>query len=258
VRIVRAVLFDVDGTLAETERDGHRVAFNAAFEALQLPWRWDEVYYGELLAVAGGRERLLYDMQRRSDAPATAAAREALVGQLHRLKNDCYARIVREGKLRLRSGVAELMADCMRSGIAMGIATTTTGANVDALLTQNLAGSWRERFAAVVCAEEAPRKKPDPQVYQQALTALQLAAEEVVAIEDSPAGIAAALGAGVAVIVTRSCYFPHAHSPAALAEGASLAQCDGWQPRAREGSTRIDLEQIGRWHALWRPKAGRA
>jgi HAD superfamily hydrolase (TIGR01509 family) len=245
----RAVLFDVDGTLAETERDGHRVAFNQAFEALQLPWRWDEASYAELLLVAGGRERLLHDMQRRSDAPVAAGEREALAGQLHRLKNEHYARIVRGGGLQLRAGVVALMADCEAAGVAMGIATTTTGANVDALLTYHLGAAWRRRFAAVVCAEEAPRKKPDPQVYELALAVLGQPAHEVVAIEDSPAGVDAARRAGLSVVVTRSCYFHQTDHPAALAAGPSLGQADGWQPPARAGSERIDLEQIAQWRA---------
>jgi HAD superfamily hydrolase (TIGR01509 family) len=243
------VLFDVDGTLAETERDGHRVAFNAAFEALQLPWRWDEAAYGQLLSVAGGRERLLHDMQRRGDAPVATSEREALAAKLHRLKNEHYARIVRRGDLRLRPGVVGLLADCEAAGIAIGIATTTTGANVDALLTYHLGAAWRGRFAAVVCAEEAPRKKPDPQVYELALAALAQPAHEVVAIEDSPAGVEAAGRAGLSVIVTRSCYFPQTRHPAALAAGPSLGQPDGWQPRARLGVERIDLEQIVQWRA---------
>jgi HAD superfamily hydrolase (TIGR01509 family) len=247
-----AVLFDVDGTLAETERDGHRVAFNQAFEAAGVAWRWDEAYYGELLAVAGGRERLLHDMARQATAPADETARQVLAAQLHRLKNECYARIVREGRLPLRPGIVELMADCERAAVVMGIATTTTGANVDALLGLNLGPAWRERFAVVASAEEAPRKKPDPQVYQLALSALGRSAHEVVAIEDSPAGIEAARRAGIAVIVTRSCYFPGTDSAAALAAGPSLAAAQGWHPTARPGSQRIDLEQIARWHAQGR------
>jgi phosphoglycolate phosphatase-like HAD superfamily hydrolase len=91
---MRAILWDVDGTLAETERDGHRVAFNQAFEALGLTWRWDEAHYGRLLAVAGGRERLLHDMTSRSDAPALAQQREELAAELHRRKNRFYAAAV--------------------------------------------------------------------------------------------------------------------------------------------------------------------
>ena len=111
-RLIKALLWDADGTLAETERDGHLVAFNRAFEALGVPWQWSEPHYGELLAVAGGRERLLYDMSRREEAPSDARQGGALADNLHRLKNQIYAGIVRRGELPLRAGVAELLAEC--------------------------------------------------------------------------------------------------------------------------------------------------
>lgn len=245
--MLQALLWDVDGTLGETERDGHRVAFNQAFESLDVPWRWSEAYYGELLSVTGGRERLLHDMQRHSDAPSDESARRTLAEQLHRLKNAHYARIVREGRLPLRPGVAELMSDCERAGLRMGIATTTSRSNVTALLEQHLGPKWHSRFVTVVCAEEAPKKKPDPQVYQMALASLRLHAHEAVAIEDSPAGMQAALSAGLPVIVTHSGYFPAFRSDAALAVGSSLAQTEGWRPRAAAGAERIDLSQITAW-----------
>src|SRR5262249_30992666 len=81
---LRALIWDVDGTLAETERDGHRVAFNDAFAAANLPWRWSVERYGELLAISGGYERLLHDIAQRNDAPRAAAEREALARELHR------------------------------------------------------------------------------------------------------------------------------------------------------------------------------
>jgi HAD superfamily hydrolase (TIGR01509 family) len=247
--VLKALLFDVDGTLAETERDGHRVAFNRAFESLGVPWRWSEADYGELLKVAGGRERLLHDMRRQSAAPADGAERHALAARLHRLKNEYYTGIARSGALPLREGVAELLADCARAGLKLGITTTTSRGNVAALLEGHLGAHWRAGFAAVVCAEEAPAKKPDPEVYRLALDTLGLTAREAVAIEDSPAGIEAARRAGVPVILTRSYYFPDSPGRGVLAAGASLASCDGWQPSADARATRISLDQIRRWHA---------
>src|SRR5579863_6399633 len=167
--MLKAILWDVDGTLAETERDGHLVAFNRAFEALALPWRWSESRYGELLAVAGGRERLLHDLESQPQAPPHAEQRAALVERVHRLKNQNYAAIVASGALQLRAGVGQLFADCAAAGVSMGIATTTSAVNVAALLAAHLGEGWRSHFAAVVCAEQAPLKKPDPQVYQRAL-----------------------------------------------------------------------------------------
>ena len=155
--MIKALLWDVDGTLAETERDGHLVAFNRAFEALGVPWRWSEQHYGELLAVAGGRERLLHDMSRREEAPGDARQREALAESVHRLKNQISAGIVRRGDLPLRAGVAELLSECCRAQLPMGIVTTTSRGNVEALLEWHLGSHWQGQFATVVCADEAPR-----------------------------------------------------------------------------------------------------
>lgn len=247
--MIRAILWDVDGTLAETERDGHLVAFNQAFEALQVPWRWSEERYGELLAVAGGRERLMHDMEFQEHAPADPRERRSLAERVHRLKNEYYARIVAGGDLPLREGVRELMLDCERAGIRMGIVTTTSRSNVEALLKTHLGKDWESLFAAVVCAEDAPTKKPDPQAYLRALDALHIPPPEAVAMEDAPAGVAAAKAAGLPVIVTRSYYFPATESADALAVGPSLGGIDGWNPSADARSKRIDLKQISRWYA---------
>jgi HAD superfamily hydrolase (TIGR01509 family) len=253
--VIRSVLWDVDGTLAETECDGHLVAFNQAFEALDIPWRWSEERYGELLAIAGGRERLLHDMQSQPDAPADLHERESLAGRVHRAKNEFYARIVGSAGLPLREGVRELFEDCDRAGLLMGIVTTTSRRNVEALLGAHLGKDWESKFATVVCAEEAQAKKPDPQAYLIALETLRLRSHEAIAMEDAPAGAAAAQAAGVPVIVTRSHYFPAVTVRGALAIGPSLGRCTGWRPAAAARSTRIGLDQITRWYAqsLWAP-----
>ncbi len=235
--MLRAVIWDVDGTIAETERDGHRVAFNAAFEAHGLSWRWDVATYGDLLRVAGGFERLMHDMEERRDAPA-GATRAVLGRSLHRFKNEAYARIVAEGRIGLRPGVLRLMDECRADGVAQAIATTTSRANVDALFHGAFGAGWSRRFGAIVCAEDAPAKKPDPLAYVVALDRLGLAAVDVVAIEDSPNGLAAARAAGIATVVTRSDYF----RDAVFAEASAV--CDGLDsPIAWHGGAapRVDL-----------------
>jgi HAD superfamily hydrolase (TIGR01509 family) len=253
--MIKSILWDVDGTLAETERDGHLKAFNQAFEALGLPWRWSEPRYGELLAVAGGRERLLHDMQCRGHVPIHPEERRALAERVHRLKNELYARIVAGGNLPLREGVRELLDDCESAGVKLGIVTTTSRSNVEALLNTHLGKDWESKFAAVVCAREAPNKKPHPQAYLLALDALKLRPHEAVAVEDAHAGIAAAQAAGVPVIVTRSHYFAAVEAQGALAVGPSLGRTDGWHPAADARATRIGLDQIIRWFACshWAP-----
>lgn len=246
--MISALLWDVDGTLAETEHDGHLPAFNQAFAELRIPWRWSAARYGELLAVAGGRERLLHDMQSQLHAPAAMPERQELAERIHRLKNTLYASIVARGGLPLRPGVRELLQDCAQAAVRLGIVTTTSRANVGALLSTHLGTDWRSGFAAVICAEEAPQKKPNPQAYLLALEALRLQPGATVAMEDAPAGVAAARAAGIPVIVTRSHYFHSNSVKGVLAAGPSLDRIEGWVPAADPGAVRIDLAQIIRWH----------
>jgi HAD superfamily hydrolase (TIGR01509 family) len=218
---LRALIWDVDGTLAETERDGHRVAFNDAFATMGLPWRWSIERYGELLTTSGGLERLQRDLAERDDAPPTACERLALARELHRRKNVAYLRRIASGAIALRPGVSRLMRQAQAHGARLAIATTTGRANVDALLSRQLGAAWLDTFDAVLCAEDAPLKKPHPQVYHLALQRLALRADEALAIEDSPQGVASARGAGIEVLLTRSTYF------AACPVDNAIAACDG-------------------------------
>jgi HAD superfamily hydrolase (TIGR01509 family) len=247
---LQALLWDVDGTLAETERDGHRVAFNQAFEALGVPWRWDVDLYGDLLAVTGGRERLLHDMARRSEAPVLHAEREALARALHQYKNALYAEIVRDGGVRLRPGVLELLAECRSRNLRLAITTTTSRANVEALLRANLGPSWGAWFETLVCGEDVRAKKPDPEVYTIALQRLGLGPLQCLALEDSPGGVAAARAADVPVLVTRSVYFATATVEGAVAIGPGLHRRSGWRPALpeRAGPDRVTLEDLAEWH----------
>lgn len=219
--MLRALIWDVDGTVAETEAEGHRVAFNLAFEALGLEWRWDLPTYGQLLEVTGGRERLLAFMDVRDDAPASREGRDVLARELHKRKNTFYAELVARGGIHARPGVRRLMDECRREGMLLAVATTTSTSNVEALFASLFGAAWRERFAAVVCAEDAPAKKPDPQAYLLALKRLGVAPDEAFAIEDSPNGLRAACAAGIRCGITRSTYFADA-----VFEGAAWVRPD--------------------------------
>jgi HAD superfamily hydrolase (TIGR01509 family) len=245
---VRALLWDVDGTLAETERDGHRVAFNRAFEAFGLPLQWDEPHYGRLLAVAGGRERLLHDLARRPELCGNAAEREALAAALHRRKNAFYGEIVAERAIVLRSGVLELIDEAQRRGLRNAIVTTTSAVNLSALLDGSFGAGWQALFTARVCGEDVQRKKPDPEAYRVALKRLGLQPLETIAIEDSPGGAAAARAAGVPVLVTRSHYFAAAPIEEAIAIGPGLHTRRGWRPEAEGADGRVTLDDVLRWH----------
>ena len=248
--MLKAVLWDVDGTLAETERDGHRVAFNLAFEDCGLPWRWSVERYGELLAVTGGRERLIHDMTTRPDAPQLSGERDALARRVHQRKNALYVEYVSSHGIPLRPGVRELMEQCRSRDVRMAITTTTSKGNVAALLRSHLGAGWAESFDALVCGEDVARKKPDPEVYTLALKRLGLSPLEVVALEDSPGGVAATRAADVPVVVTRSVYFAHASFEGAIAIGPGLDQRDGWRPEPQGAypAMLVGLDDLSAWH----------
>jgi HAD superfamily hydrolase (TIGR01509 family) len=204
--VIAAVIFDVDGTLAETERDGHRVAFDRAFAEAGLPWRWDERLYGELLAVTGGRERIAHYARRFAPDWFAAAGADQRIAALHARKNAHYAAIVGSGALALRPGLVQLLDALAAAGLRLAVATTTSRANLDVLLRATLGENRPARFEVAVCGEDVARKKPDPEAYALALRRLRLPAAQCVAIEDSANGLRAARGAGIATIVVRSLY----------------------------------------------------
>ncbi|MCA3747834.1 MAG: HAD-IA family hydrolase [Rubrobacter sp.] len=198
-----AVIFDVDGTLAETERHGHRVAFNRAFEKAGLADRWDEKLYGELLEVAGGRERILHYLRARRPEPPEEP--ERLAAELHKSKVEEFRKLIRSGGLEARPGVLRLIDELHGAGVALAVATTGTRSAVLELL-ECLRPGLAGRFTVILTADEAPAKKPDPQVYEMALSKLGLPASQVLAVEDSRNGLLAARNAGIPCLVTVSEY----------------------------------------------------
>ncbi len=203
---MRALLFDVDGTLAETE-EGHRRAFNDVFAAFDIPWVWTPDHYRELLRVTGGKERMLHHARRHD--PERLASVAARLDALHAAKNARYARWMREGGGAPRPGVRRVIAEAGARGLRLAIVTTTSRSNVDALLDAMFGPDGRERFAVVVTGEDVSKKKPDPEAYRLALRRLGLAAEHGVAFEDSRNGLLAARAAGLRTVVTPSFYTAH-------------------------------------------------
>jgi HAD superfamily hydrolase (TIGR01509 family) len=200
---LRAIIFDVDGTLAETE-EAHRTAFNRAFGEAGKPWSWSQEDYRALLTTTGGKERIARYLDEQGMAPDPA-----LVAALHARKNALYADLVAEGAVSARPGVRRLIEDARRHDVALAIATTTSASNLTALLDHVIGRGAAVLFAAIVTGEMVAVKKPDPEAYELALIDLGLPASACVAIEDSRNGLDAARGAGLATLVTPSRYTDH-------------------------------------------------
>lgn len=200
-RDLEAVVFDVDGTLVDSERDGHRVAFNRAFADLGLEYQWDVDLYGRLLAIPGGRQRLEAFL---TDEGVDESTRGELVARLHERKTELFRAIVEEGGIGPRPGATELVAELSQKGIRMAVATTGTGAWVRPLLARHFGEGV---FEAVVTHDEVPSLKPDPAAYIRVLEMLSLTpGPAVVAIEDSGAGVAAAKTAAMSCVVVANDY----------------------------------------------------
>ncbi|QIK39217.1 HAD-IA family hydrolase [Caldichromatium japonicum] len=203
---LKAIIFDVDGTIAETERDGHRCAFNAAFAAAGLDWYWDPVLYGELLAVAGGKERIGYFLGRTGIQPAGIDP-DALAAELHRAKTVHYLDLVQSGAIPLRPGVLRLWREARAHGVRLAIATTAAPEGVRVLLERSGGAGVADWFEVIAAGDIVPNKKPAPDVYLYVLERLGLGPEACVAIEDSDNGARAALAAGIrALVVTINDY----------------------------------------------------
>jgi HAD superfamily hydrolase (TIGR01509 family) len=206
-RLPKAVLFDVDGTLAETERDGHLVAFNRVFQALGIPWVWTDEDYQWLLKTTGGLERMRIYAQHCGQLQFLEGDGAQRLQEAHKHKNKLYAELVSQGAVKPRPGVAAFIQNLLQQGVIWAVVTTTSRANFDALYKACLkpAGVPPPQFA--VCGEDVEHKKPDPEAYLQALHRLQLRPEDCLAVEDAPNGLKAARAAGIACLVVRSVYF---------------------------------------------------
>lgn len=203
IRRAAALIFDVDGTLAETE-ELHRQAFNHAFARYGLGWRWDRAVYKDLLRVTGGKERMRAYHARLGIAPPLS---DADIAELHRIKTAHYTELIQTGCCPLRPGAMDLLAAAKTRGQRLAIATTTSHGNIDALLSQALGTRWAADFDAIVAGDDVRHKKPAPNVYLEILVRLKLDASDCLAIEDSANGLIAASRAGIPVLITRSMFF---------------------------------------------------
>lgn len=190
--MLNALLFDCDGTLADTERHGHRVAFNLAFEAAKLDWHWGEAEYGELLAVTGGKERIRHYLDRIGGSMTDAEVRA-----LHQSKSEIFKSLAKSGEISLRPGVKRLILDAKREGLRMAIVTTTTEQNLHALLEAPFKGRANDYFELFAAGDVVEYKKPAPDIYLWAMEHMGLGPMQCLAVEDSQNGLQAAKHAGI-------------------------------------------------------------
>jgi HAD superfamily hydrolase (TIGR01509 family) len=203
---LHALLFDVDGTLADTERDGHRPAFNQAFQDAGLDWDWDVALYGKLLAVTGGKERMKYYIDHFRPDYKKPDNFDELVAELHKAKTRHYMALAAQGGIPMRPGVKRLLNEARAAGLRLAIATTTTPENVTALLEHSLGSGTPNWFEVIAAGDIVPAKKPAPDIYHYALEKMGLSPAECLAFEDSENGLRSSLGAGLKTLVTVNDY----------------------------------------------------
>ncbi|MCA1979556.1 MAG: HAD family hydrolase [Thiobacillus sp.] len=203
---LNALLFDVDGTLADTERDGHRPAFNRAFAEAGLDWHWDIALYGQLLAVTGGKERMKHYIDQFRPDYRKPADFDDMVANLHKAKTRHYADLAARGGIPMRPGVKRLLTEARAAGLRLAIATTTTPENVTVLLEHSLGPGTQDWFEVIAAGDIVPAKKPAPDIYFYAMEKMGVSPAECLAFEDSENGIRASLGAGLKTLVTVNDY----------------------------------------------------
>ena len=200
---LQGLIFDVDGTLANTERDGHRVAFNHAFEEAGLDWNWSVEFYGELLIVSGGKERIKYFLRQYRPKFVSPLEINEFAAYIHKLKTKYYLELLNDGAITMRSGAIRLIEEAKQANMTMAIATTTSLPNVIALLEKYLDLDW---FEVIAAGDIVAAKKPAPDVYQYVLDKIKIPAENFIVFEDSDNGLISAKQAGLKTIVTVNNY----------------------------------------------------
>ena len=250
---LKAILFDVDGTLAETE-EIHRKAFNRAFADAGLDWHWSRERYRSLLTTSGGKERIRRYMAE-ENAPSLSSQWVDINGwiaELHQAKTKIYADMMAAGEVELRPGVERLIREARQAGLKLAIATTTTPDNIRALFQATLGEEALAWFDVIGDAETSPEKKPDPSVYLHVLEQLALTPQDCVAIEDTRNGVLAARAASVPVLVTQSFYSEGEDFDGAFAVLSDLGEPD--KPcrvisGVDDNPCWVEPERLARWHA---------
>ncbi len=207
--MLKALIFDVDGTLAETERDGHRVAFNDTFRAAGLDWHWSVETYGSLINVAGGKERIRHYINTVQPPIPPDTDLDILIAELHQAKTHRYRTLLQTNGIALRPGVRRLITAARSAGVSLAIATTSHLDNAIALLEATLGPDTLTWFEVIAAGDIVPHKKPAPDIYYYVLEKLALPPQHCLVIEDSHQGLTAATTAGLCTVITVNAYTRH-------------------------------------------------
>jgi HAD superfamily hydrolase (TIGR01509 family) len=247
--MLRALIFDLDGTLIDTAA-AHRAAFNAAFREFGLPWFWDDVSYLHLSAIAGDRERMGAYWQHLDPARAGTEYAHNVLAHLQAVKTRIYDSYLEGGRLPLRTGVLRLLREASAQGLRLAVTTDSAPAHVDALLEGAIGSDWRERFACVADAASVPGRKPDPAVYREVLEALGVAAADCLAFEDCDTGLAAARAVGISTVITSTACTVHHVFDDALRVLPHLGDPGRLLPMTMPGMMRpwVDVPALRQWH----------
>lgn len=202
---LKALIFDCDGVLVDTERDGHRVAFNKTFAQKGYNIEWDVELYKELLKVAGGKERMrhYFDQTR---WPEDVTDKDSLIKELHKLKTDLFMQIIESGELPLRPGAARLVDEAIAENVGLAVCSTANERAVNLVVEKLLGPERKAKFDLILAGDVVSKKKPDPEIYNLALQRLDLKPNECVVIEDSRNGLLAAKTAGIYCVITTNSY----------------------------------------------------
>jgi HAD superfamily hydrolase (TIGR01509 family) len=235
--MLKALIFDVDGTLADTE-SVHLQAFNHAFADQGLDWHWDEALYTQLLEISGGKERMTHYWKQVHPTmkDIVGSGLTDTIEHLHALKTAAYESAVQSGAVKLRPGVLDIIHSAHQLGLRLAIATTTSPVNIAVLLRNAIGPDWKDLFVVIEDASTAPKKKPHPQVYVQTLARLGLPSGQCLAIEDSSNGLRAAMAAGLKTIITQNRFTAHHDFSGALEVlpdlgGVSVDQLRTWHQK---------------------------
>ncbi|MGJ3246430.1 MAG: HAD family hydrolase [Elainellaceae cyanobacterium] len=216
---LHALIFDVDGTIAETEQNGHRVAFNRAFAQAGLDWHWSSELYSQLLSVSGGKERIRFYISQycpNSEELKSAVDLTDFIATLHTVKTDYFKQLLQDGQIPPRPGIVRLIQEARAMGIRLAIATTSAPENAIALLTTVLAPDSPGWFEVIAAGDIVPRKKPAPDIYHYVVQSMALNPADCLVIEDSQHGLEAATQAGLNTVVTVNRYTRDQQFPDAL------------------------------------------